>query len=303
MDKNLLIRLLSTSPKVILPGFGAFLRKTKDSHAVFTPFLRSDDGFLASEVSEEYGVSLDDAKEMVEAFINHINDTITTKQHFYFEGVGTLSRDVNGAITFVMDLSKQIPTEATAVSETTHIPQIEPVPQIEPEPKVVPEPIPAPKVETPSPRPEPIFPPQPKPNYAPQPHKVAQPQPHSEYGATVTPRPAAPKPLMGVPKAQFTPAQPVVERPAVTPRPQRPQPITPQPLSRPQPQQRAQVSPSTPKMQTKADPNRQLRQSPQPTRKNKKGDMWLVIAIIAAVVVIGLMVYGILTAQEAEAMI
>lgn len=301
MDKNLLIRLLSTSPKVILPGFGAFLRKTKDSHAVFTPFLRSDDGFLASEVSEEYGVSLDDAKEMVEAFVVHINDTITSKQHFYFEGVGTLSRDVNGAITFVMDLSKQIPTEAEAVAETTH------VPHIEPEAKAQPEPIAAPKVEAPSPRPEPFFPPQPKPNYAPQPHKVAQPQPHTEYSAPVPPRPAAPKPLMGVPKVQFTPAQPVVERPAMSPRPQRPQPISPQPLSRPtvpqqpqQPQQRAQVSP---KMQTKADPNRQLRQSPQPTRKNKKGDMWLVVAIIAAVVVIGLMVYGILTAQEVGAMI
>lgn len=327
MDKNLLIRLLSTSTKVILPGFGAFLRKSKESHPVFTPFLRSDDDFLAGEVSEEYGVSVEDASEMVAAFIVHIKETIERNGSFYFEGVGTLSRDVNGAISFVMDLSKQIPTEAEAVSNTTPAPAPQPVEQpvveVFTEKKVEPAAAPPPVPPAAPVRPEPVFPKQPKVQFPPQQPKPSPSQEYTtpQFATPVTPRPVTPKPIVGVPKVQFTPAKsPTTERVVATPQPQRPQPISRpamahstvqrptttvpvqpqklQPQPQPQPQQQPQPQPQKPRQQS--DPNRQLSQSPQPARKNKKGDMWLVIAIVAAVVVIGLMVYGILTAQEVE---
>ncbi len=306
MDKNLLIRLLTSSQKVILPGFGAFLHKNKDTQPIFTPFLTKDDGFLTSQVAAEYGVSSEDALEMVNAFTSHIREVLKNNDKYVFEGVGSLEVDINGTLTFVMDLSKQIPHQAVSTPPVVEreVKPVETESQPQPQPH---KPLQFGQSQTSVPprsvSPQPIAgtnrvqfstPTQPTPTPAPQP--TARPQ----QGVTPTiPRPQ--RPVVAPPQRPVTPpvrpvVRPVGERP-VAPRPNEvPQQRTPNPQpanpnSRPVNQRVEGEGQTAPKQ-------RPLSKAPGAPRKKRRGDTLLMIAIIAAVIVIGIMIFGIITAQE-----
>ncbi len=299
MDKEFLIKILHTAPRVVLPGFGAFLRKQQEGYVVFTPFLKSDDGFLSGQIEREYGVSVDDAREMIDAFVAHVSEVLRGVGRFQIEGVGSLVIDANGAISFVMDSSRQIPH--TASSTATQQPQPKVEPQVEPkqvfEPKVTPQPQPQPQS-----RPEPTVQ-TPPPAPAPTPRPVV-PQPitanRSPFTPPTTPAQPAPQPVR--------PPIPGQQRP---PMPQAPQGVAPRPnpVGGQSPVGNPPQRPSSGQMQKPphgARPGegprreRPLPKSPPVPRKKGKNDMWLVIAIVAALVAIGLLVFGFVTSNAAS---
>ncbi|MFI3298390.1 MAG: hypothetical protein R3Y49_01170 [Rikenellaceae bacterium] len=263
MDKEFLIRILHTSNRVILPGFGAFLRKAQGGSVVFTPFLKSDDGFLSTELMSEFGISKEDSMEMIEAYVAHIKATLDKVGRYSIDGAGTLIVDANSSIAFSEDMSRQITP-----------PKPEP-----PKPE-------SPRVEYTAPRPvvssvPPI-----------QPQQPQQPQPHS----AVTPKPIT---TIRRPVVQTTPPP----APAPQPQPnriQRPQPPRPvQPQGRPAagaPQKRPAQRPM-PSQQQQPRGERPLPRSPRTPQKGKY-DVWLIVAIIAALVAIGLLVFGFITSSS-----
>ncbi len=334
MDKNLLIRLLTINSKVVLPGFGAFLHKPKDNRSIFTPFLKSDDGFLTSEVAKEYGVEESDAQEIVAEFIEHIKSTLASTGKYYFQGIGTLQRDINETIGFVMDLSKQIPGDAEAVLPETPVSQ----------------------TSSTAPRQQPVEKPQ-QPStqqFQQQPSQSNSPVNFQQQSRGVHPNPIAPQPITS-PRVQFsnttsqgassasveqqtTPPQPV--SPIRQPLHQRPMQQTPRPVSpvgqtasrsvgqAPSPQPSYGGATPRPSVQSPAQPSanrasgavrpsgdnrsarpanakpqgRQLPRTPEPPRKKRRGDVWLVIAIIAAAIVVSIMIFGIFTTQQVDVM-
>lgn len=319
MDNELLKRVLTENSRIIIPGFGVFLRKEQNGTLVFNPFLRRDDGKLSAILELEYGVSAEDAKVMIDEFSDRIRTVLKVKSKYYIDGFGELVVDNNGVVSFVAQVDKPEPVVAP----------VQPRPISQP---IKPQPISRP--EAPFEQPEPksqagqnpqmgdVFssraanPPQPIAQQYVAPKVVvpppSQPQAQSQPQAPIQP------------KAQFAPAQP---KPLVTPTPQpqvsspfsRPAPVA-QPLSRPTantatsatvpppvgaPKQAPQpVNGGAPRPQMPRpangvpSPRRAAPRSPRPMPKSKKSDMWLVIAIIAAAVVIVLMVIGIINSSQ-----
>ncbi len=334
MDKQFLIRVLHSSPRVVLPKFGAFLRKQQEGYVVFTPFLKSDDGFLVDEIQKEYGVASSDAEEMIEAFVAHVKEVLQSAGRFYIDGVGSLVIDTNGAISFVMDASRQIPPSASSVASTPDVvaepkPVVPKAQPVEQEPIVTQAPPVAKPVEVEpviaqpvTPRPEPISPPPPVQPIAPQPinanrgaftpppaqtsprpapQPLKTPPPRSQSQSMPRPQPARPSAMAQNPNAAQNfgqrPPQPLSQNPGQNP-PQQGQPANsgqrpPQqqgqaPQRRPHPARGEQQPPRR---------ERPLPKSPPSPRKKGKNDMWLIIAIIAAVLAIGLLVFGFITSS------
>ncbi|MFI3295140.1 MAG: hypothetical protein R3Y19_03890 [Rikenellaceae bacterium] len=123
MDNELLVRLLTQVPKLIIPGFGAFLRKEGIGTLVFSPFLKRDDGVLVKIISDEYGVSLEDAHSMIGEWVDSIHQTLAEKSKYHIDGIGLLMLDSNGAISMVneiQDSSSSSLEEVGASGEEVH---------------------------------------------------------------------------------------------------------------------------------------------------------------------------------------
>ncbi len=287
MDKDFLIRLIMTSPRVVIPGFGAFLKKQKDGYPVFTPFLKSDDGFLSSEIESEYGVQSSDAKEIIESYVEHIKEVLSERRAYVIDGVGILRVNDNGAITLLMDTTKQIPKSSTSAPA-----QIEEAEEVKgtgtPPPTtqrtITPQPIMGsrPQFNTQPPRPA-AAPAQPAPQNPPQP--AAQ----SNRGPAVPPTPRQ-QPSGFVRQSPPQPQTQAAPQPKATPRP------APAGTKRASEEPRRRPAPN---QEYRESTERYLRDTP-PAKKKKRSDVWLIIAIIAATLVIGMMILGILTAQEVQ---
>ena len=62
MDNNLLKQLIAQHRRVVIPDFGAFLKKDtpQGEELVFSPFLRKDDGTVTDAIVREYGVETEE---------------------------------------------------------------------------------------------------------------------------------------------------------------------------------------------------------------------------------------------------
>ena len=93
--------LLNTNARVIIPDFGAFIIKQKNPRlVVFNEFLRYNDGLLIDYISASDKVEKSTAKAKVNRFVEEINQTLARGEGFKIEGLGTLSRDDAGKLTF-----------------------------------------------------------------------------------------------------------------------------------------------------------------------------------------------------------
>ncbi|MEF9950732.1 MAG: hypothetical protein RR752_06095, partial [Mucinivorans sp.] len=90
MDNELLKRVLSENSRIIIPGFGAFLRKEHGGAIVFSPFLRTDDGKLGAIIALEYGVSPQEAQTMIGEFAEKMRTILKVKSKYYIDGLGML---------------------------------------------------------------------------------------------------------------------------------------------------------------------------------------------------------------------
>lgn len=269
MDNELLQRILRTNSRVVIPGFGAFLRKEQGGALIFSPFLRTDDGKLKAILELEYGVSTAEAEAMMGEFAERVRTILKVKSKYYIDGVGMLLVDNNGVVSFVEDKAPLAAPAPQPVAQTQSF--VPPAPA--PAPSVAPQQAVRQPLATPQP--------QPQPQPAPQPAPTPAPRPVAPVAPNVSPfaRPAAPAPAP-------MPTAPRPAAPIPTPAPTAPRPTgaSGQPMA---------GMPGAPqKGQRPSGPMR------KPTKKSKKSDMWLVVAIIAAAVVIILMVLGILNSSQ-----
>ncbi len=371
MDNNLLKQLIVRHRRVVIPDFGAFLKKeTPEGEAlVFSPFLRKDDGVVTNAIVREYGVETEDARAMVAEFVIYLRQSLASSGKYYIEGVGMLMADANGAITLREGEFPAAAQPAAAAAEAEMQQQVQ-QPQ---QPSVVPQPTPVVQPVMPQPQQQPQLQQQPM---APQPQPLVQQiqqqippqQPAMTRPQTIQMQGQAPQmsvPPLGHPQQQpmagfgrvQQPQQPF-GRPQPQQRPQGPmgggqlqqpqQPMQPQqrpsqPMQQPQrpqgqPQQgmmgggqlpprpqgpmgggQSQPHPMQQPQQRPPHPMQQPQQRPQgqhpagkpgqphrrpgaPRRRppKTKTDVWLVVAIIAALVVIAIMIYGFINTGQGE---
>lgn len=257
MDNELLITLLNQYNRLIIPNFGAFLKKKQAGAnvVVFTPFLKIDDGILREAIVQRLDITDSQASSVIVEFVAQVRSAIEQSSRYYITDLGTIKHDANGALSFIYE-PKVITIEPIIEQKSEPVvTRTIPIPEPKPEPVVTrPVPIPEPKLQ-PQPQPQPI---------APRPAPIRPPQPIQS--PMTAPRSASP--MQGIPPAP----RPINRRPNVPPQHQSPQ--RPRPTGRPK-------QPST---------TNKIKNLP-------KTDLWLLFAIIAALSVIALLTYGYLNSD------
>lgn len=87
---------MRSNKRLVVPQFGAFIRKDTDGKIVFVPFLRKDDGVLAQLVCTACGLGLDEARNAIDDYVTGIRAGIAARGSFVIEGVGRLVSDSSG---------------------------------------------------------------------------------------------------------------------------------------------------------------------------------------------------------------
>lgn len=98
-------RLIGSSLRVNIPGFGAFLVTNDTGVCIFNSFLKHDDGELAKFVSEQESISVDAAKAKIEAYVQDLNNRLANGETVTIDGVGSFTQ-VAGNIDFVSSFTK-----------------------------------------------------------------------------------------------------------------------------------------------------------------------------------------------------
>lgn len=147
MDNNLLKQLIAQHRRVVIPDFGAFLKKEgpEGEQLVFSPFLRKDDGVVTDAIISEYGVESEDARAMVAEFVIYLRQSLAASGRYYIEGVGMLAADANGTVTLKEGAEPPVEPEQDEVDEP-----------------IVPEAVPEPVRAQPQPVQQPVRPPMPQ---------------------------------------------------------------------------------------------------------------------------------------------
>lgn len=115
MDKvNLaILEILSTDNRVTIPEIGSFIRRQGTDEVVFIDLLKKNDGKLIKNIETSNSLSTEDATGIVEGYIVRINHALYGCGEFNIEGIGTLKMTQSGAVK----LTKEGETESVQNSE------------------------------------------------------------------------------------------------------------------------------------------------------------------------------------------
>lgn len=319
MVNKVISQYLKSNKRLIVPGFGAFIHKD-ESGIVFVPFLKKDDGVLVSLVSSAYNVNEASARNIIDDYITAVRADIAGCGTYAIEGLGVLSADAMGVISLVVSggtgnesIQPKIQPQTfvnkdTAESAPQGIVNSAPAPAsrsvagqaVEDTSRVR---MPASQVTAEPRTQQPLVP------VAPTSAQTAQ-RPQVTPEPRTVQRPAeAPEPRM-VQRPPVTPEARTAQRPVETGAPQgqpRPRPVvSPEQRSRPvQEQNRAerggpQMRRVSPRPQQGGRPVRVIKKKRPtgPISKEDKADRFVMIAILAAIVALAAIIYGVVSSDN-----
>ena len=112
MINKIIAEYLRTNKRLVVPHFGAFIRKENSEAIVFVPFLKKDDGVLQQLLVSEYGMDSADAQAVIDEYIAEIKESIAARGAYVIEGVGRLMTASNGICYLELGAA---PAQAAAV--------------------------------------------------------------------------------------------------------------------------------------------------------------------------------------------
>lgn len=127
MIDNIIAGYLSKNKRLVVPEFGAFIRKDS-GELVFVEFLKKDDQILSSLVGREYELSESEAKEAIEDYIRTVKRTVGQTGKYVIEGIGAVQTDANGLYSLNYNPSarkESAPVHHAAVGEQFTEPEME----------------------------------------------------------------------------------------------------------------------------------------------------------------------------------
>lgn len=262
MISRIITQYLSKNKRLVVPDFGAFIRKDS-GEVVFMEFLKKDDRILTSLVSRVYNVSEEQANLIIAKFISDVKEAGTQGNGYVIEGLGVMRASSDGLYHLDYNPSAKASVEPKVQQEkprqeTIHDRIMEEQKQAPPSSQIVPEPTPAPTQQ-----------------YYQQPSQVRQVEPQQQ---------------------QRQPAQEVrrEERPS-----QEQYHTAPREQQRQREPQRQQYD-RAPNREQQQRPTGQQRPPGRPPRRptgggggKKRADTIMIVAIIAALIAIGSIVFGV----------
>ena len=100
MEKQLQ-QILQEVNTIIIPGLGALtVTSHKTGEVMFMPYLKYDDGKLATFIAEKDGITLDEAKALISKDVAAILSAIEAGNGFNLNGIGSFKNDSSGDIEF-----------------------------------------------------------------------------------------------------------------------------------------------------------------------------------------------------------
>ena len=301
MVNKIIADYLKTSKRLVVPQFGAFIRKEDSGTIAFVPFLKKDDGVLTQLLCSAYGLTPNDAQTVINAFVEEVKESVSTRGVYIIEGVGNITTDPNGILRMESEAPQQPAAQPSRVAPAEPKP-IEPAtaPQTATEPRtssVTPSASPAdsrpvsqtvPPVPSNEPKPAASAPSSytTAPSAAPTQKTVYSQQPTFQQKNSGAPAATTQKPRSTYTQGpgsgpQTTRPQTTSQRPPVSNRP------FVGPTSRPAPQQQ----PARP-------PYGRTPQGPRRPAKKNKADLFIIIAILAAAIALGVMIFGFLVGRS-----
>ena len=123
--------LLFEHETVVVPGLGAFVKKPvsakvdlgtnrftpPSSRVEFDAALREENDLVVRYITEFDGVSEEEARKALTAFVANGFETLKTGKPFVLDGVGTLNYDTNGNITFEADGAANFNSDAFGLTD------------------------------------------------------------------------------------------------------------------------------------------------------------------------------------------
>ena len=103
MISELVAAYLRENKRLVIPGLGAFIRKDGSGEVVFVEFLKKDDGVLAGLLESQYGLSRTEAVEAMAQYVERVKQHIARNGRFVVGGVGVLHADSNSLLELAYD--------------------------------------------------------------------------------------------------------------------------------------------------------------------------------------------------------
>ncbi len=94
MINTIIKEYLTDHKRLVIPSFGAFVRKEGEGIVVFMEFLKKDDGVLAGLVAARMSAGMNEALDAIDRYVVSVKAAIERSGGFVIPGVGTLC--VNG---------------------------------------------------------------------------------------------------------------------------------------------------------------------------------------------------------------
>ncbi|MDR1887041.1 MAG: SPOR domain-containing protein [Prevotellaceae bacterium] len=96
---EVLCKIILDNRRVIIPDIGAFINNASEGNIVFSPLLKSNDGFLEDEIQKDIA----DPADFVKKYAENIIAEIKKRQRYNIAGLGYFFTDENGCIRFAFD--------------------------------------------------------------------------------------------------------------------------------------------------------------------------------------------------------
>ena len=171
MVNRFIAEYMASSRRLILPGVGAFVRRTEGGEIVFVEMFKQNDGVLTNLISQKMDISAEQANILIERLITELQHDLRYYGYYTIPALGTLRQTEKGII-FQADAPASLQAEQPqAVQSKENTP---PTPRYE---KVEEQEIVAtPKEEKPAPKAEAIATPKVEPKPTPKAEVVATPK-------------------------------------------------------------------------------------------------------------------------------
>lgn len=284
MVNKIIVQYLAANKRLVIPEFGAFIRKDA-GETVFVEFLKKDDQIFSGLIRDAYGVNESEARLITEQFVEEVKNAITRSGTYVIGNLGTLKRDGNGVYELIYDPAIQVAPTYNPEKAEEQVTQIAdtPAPTIpiaEDVKEVLQQQPAAQTINT---------------LYA---EKAAQPVVENKPVATAT---TAPTPVAAEVPAQ----QKTVQQPVVTPKPS-PQPeksaaniyqniYNTEPVGKPEPTVYGRPIAQD---QMGHKPVYRHRHPVETAERKKKADIIMIVAVIAALIAMASIVFGILVDSD-----
>lgn len=117
MINQIITQYLTSNKRLVIPEFGAFIRKdTGDT--VFVEFLKKDDHVFTGLITDAYSVDETEARLITEQFVEEVKKSVARTGMYIIGNLGILRRDANGIYELNYDPSIEHTSKYSPEPET-----------------------------------------------------------------------------------------------------------------------------------------------------------------------------------------